>query len=97
MIVLHINFIYYVCIDYVAEIWKDLLDMSKEKRKIVAEKYSAKVPQPLNSQFPDRVKKSEAVVRYEERKEKEVTKLYPPGKALATCQIEIFLIPFLWV
>ncbi|XP_068760564.1 uncharacterized protein [Montipora capricornis] len=66
--------------DYVAEIWKDLLAMSKEKRKTVAEKYNAKVPQPLNSQFPDRVKKSEAVVRYEERKEKEVTKLYPPAE-----------------
>ena len=61
--------------------------MSKEKRKTVAEKYNTKVPQPLNSQFPDRVKKSEAVVRYEERKEKEVTKLYPPGIAQAICQI----------
>jgi len=59
--------------------------MSKEKRKCVAEKYSAKVPQPLNSQFPDRANKSEAVSRYEERKEKEVTKLYPPGKAPVVC------------
>ena len=61
--------------------------MSKEKRKTVTEKYNTKVPQPLNSQFPDRVKKSGAVVRYEERKEKEVTKLNPPGKAQAICQI----------
>lgn len=90
MMVLHLDCIYYVCIDYVAEIWEDLLGMSEEKRKSVAEKYSAKVPQPLNSQFPDRAKKSEAVGRYEERKEKEVTKLYPPGKAPALCQILTF-------
>ena len=70
-------------IDNVAEIWKDLLGMSKEKQKTVAEKYNARVRQPLNSQFPDQVKKSEAVVCYDERKEKEVTKLYPPGKAQA--------------
>ena len=87
MIVLHMNFIYYVCIDYVAGIWKHLLGMSKEKRKIMAGKYSAKVPQPLNSRFPDHVKNSEAAVRYGERKEKEVTKLYPAGEALAICQI----------
>ena len=53
----------------------------------MAEKYSAKVPQPLNSQFPDRANKSEAVSRYEARKEKEVTKLYPPGKAPLVCQL----------
>ena len=84
--------IYYVCIDYVAEIWKDL-GMSKEKRKSVAEKYSAKVPQPLNSQFPDRVEKSEAVGRYEKRQEKEVTKLYPPGKAPVICHIKLSVFP----
>ena len=50
---------HYVSIDYVAEIRKDVLGMSAEKRKSVAEKYSAKVPQPLNSQFPDRAEKSE--------------------------------------
>lgn len=96
MMVLHLNCIYYVCIDYVAEIWEDLLGMSKEKRKSVAQKYSAKVPQPLNSQFPDRVEKPEAVGRYEERKEKEVTKLFPPGKAPALCQILIFSSHFSW-
>ena len=87
VIVLHFNRIYYVCTDYVGEIWNDLLGMSKEKWKSVAEKYSAKVPQPLNSQFPNRAKKSEAVGGYEERKEKEVTKLYPPGKAPVISQI----------
>ena len=46
---------HYVSIDYVAEIRKDVLGMSAEKR--VAEKYSATVPQLLNSQFPDHVEK----------------------------------------
>ena len=58
IIVLHFNRMYYVCTDYVDEIWNDILGMSKEKRKSVAEKYSAKVPQPLNSQFPNRAKKN---------------------------------------
>ena len=85
--------IYYVCIDYVAEIRKDPLGMSKEKPKSVAEKYSAKVPQPLNSQFPDRAENSEGVGRYEKRQEKEVTKLYPPGKAPVICQIKLSVSP----
>ena len=45
--------------------------MDKEKLKIVAEKYNAKGPAQLNSQFPDRVNKSEAISRYTERKERE--------------------------
>ena len=53
--------------------------MSKEERKSVAEKYNTKVPQPLNSQFPDHVNKSVAVDRYTQRKEREATKLYPAG------------------
>ena len=67
--------------------------MSAEKRKSVAEKYGAKVPQPLNSQFPDRAEKSEAVGHYEKRQEKEVTKLYPPGKAPVICQINLSVFP----
>ena len=54
--------------------------MSKEERKSVAEKYNTKVPEPLNTQFPDRVNKSVAVDRYTQRKEREAAKLYPEGK-----------------
>ena len=53
----------------------------------------AKVPQPLNSQFRDRAEKSEAVARYEKRQEKEVTKLYPPGKTPVICQINLSVYP----
>mgnify|MGYP000255969450 FL=1 len=84
---------HYVSIDYVAEIRKDVLGMSAEKRKSVAEKYSATVPQLLNSQFPDHVEKSEAVGRYEKRQKKEMRKLYPPGKAQVICQINLSVFP----
>lgn len=67
-------------VGYVAEIWNNLLNMSREKLKSVAVKYGAKVPTTLNSQFPDRVSKSDAVSRYIERKERHTTKLYPAGK-----------------
>ena len=62
----------------------------------MAEKYIDKVPQPLNSQFPDRVKKSVAVSQYLQKKEKEATKLHPTGKAsklYLTSQISKSLIP----
>lgn len=67
-------------VGYVAEIWNNLLNMSREKLKSVAVKYGAKVPATLNSQFPDCVSKSDAVSRYIERKERHTTKLYPAGK-----------------
>lgn len=53
-------------------------DMSK--LKTVYEKYSAIVPAPLSSQFPDRTNKTEAVKHHIERTQKETTKLYPSGK-----------------
>jgi len=46
----------------------------------VADKYSAKVPPPLSSQFTERVNKSEAVKNYRERQKREVTQLYPSGE-----------------
>lgn len=54
--------------------------MSNEERSSVAERYSNKVPQPLNSQFPEHVSKSVAVEWYTQRKERDTTKLYPAGK-----------------
>lgn len=67
-------------VGYVDGIKKSLLNTSKEERKSVAEKYNTKVPEPLNSQFPDRVTKSVALDRYTQRKEREATKPYPVGK-----------------
>lgn len=54
--------------------------MSNEKLNSAADKYNAKVPALLNSQFPDHVSKSEAVNnRFVERREREATKLFPAG------------------
>ncbi|KAJ7331121.1 hypothetical protein OS493_020823 [Desmophyllum pertusum] len=54
--------------------------MSNEERSSVAERYSNKVPQPLNSQFSEHVSKSVAVERYTQRKERDTTKLYPAAE-----------------
>jgi len=69
-------------VGYVEEIRRDLLNLTKEELKSVAERYNSKVPQPLNSQFPDRVKKSTAVDQYTQRKERETTNLYPAGEVI---------------
>ena len=46
----------------------------------VTAKYKAKTPQPLNTQFQDRLPKAEAVKHYEKINLKEPV-LYPQGKA----------------
>jgi len=47
--------------------------------KAVTEKYSAHAPKPLNTQFPDRRGKEEAVQLHAGRKKRMATELYPPG------------------
>lgn len=66
-------------IGYVDEIRRDLLNMSKDDRQKLAQKYNGKVPQPLNTQFPGRANKSAAVEQYTKRNEREATQLYPAG------------------
>ena len=66
-----------------------LFAMAKEKDmsklKAVYEKYSAIVPVPLSSQFPDRPNKIDAVKHHIERTQKETTKLYPSAKRYVKC------------
>ncbi len=50
---------------------------TKDYSKIL-EKYLAKIPDPLNRQFDDRVSKAEAISRKDERN-KLTTKLFPAG------------------
>lgn len=45
----------------------------------MAEKYNAKVPTSLTSQFQNRVNKSDAVQNFRKRKERQLTTLYPTG------------------
>ena len=73
--------IYYFFLDYVQELKNKLFAVkSKLELKPVAEKYNAKVPPSLSSQFSERVSKPEAVKKYTERQKQEATKLYPSGK-----------------
>ena len=52
--------------------------MSELKETLV--KYSAKAPEPLNRQFPERAGKADAVKSYEARKLRKKTPLFPSGK-----------------
>ena len=45
--------------------------------KEVFDRYSAKAPQPLNTEFADRLGKVAAVKAYEERIQKQKTSLFP--------------------
>ena len=69
---------------YVQEIKELLFTMTSEKDmsqlKAVFEKYNEDIPEPLTSQFPDQANKEEAVKRFNERTQKENTKLYPSGE-----------------
>lgn len=67
-------------VGYVNELKKDLFSLTKSELKVVAEKYQAKVPASLSSQLTDRANKKQAVDKYQERKDREATKLHPAGK-----------------
>ena len=43
--------------------------MTASQRTLVSQKYKEKIPAPLNTQFPDRVSKSEAVASSKKRKQ----------------------------
>ena len=58
-----------------------LFTLPKVQVKKVLDEYAKRAPAPLNSQFPDRRGKEEAVQAYKVRKQKKMkTPLYPPGK-----------------
>ena len=61
---------------------RDLLfTLPRAQMKEVLNDYAKKVPAPLNTQFPDRQGKEEAVHAYRARKQQKMkTPLYPSGK-----------------
>ena len=59
---------------------KLLFTLPKSEMKNIMDRYSTKIPEPLNRQFPDRVSKEEAVKGYKERKQKKKAPLFPAGK-----------------
>ena len=66
-------------IGYVQEIKGQLFNTSRVELKSVVDKYTAKIPPSLSSQFRDRVKKADAVESYRKRQKRETTQLYPAG------------------
>ena len=59
---------------------KNLFTLPKSTLKEVAERYLAKVPQPLCVEFTDRVQKDTAVRKYEAGAQKRnSTPLFPPS------------------
>lgn len=69
---------------YVDTMKKLLFTLPKSEMKKGLDKYSAKVPEPLNRQFPDRKSTEEAVQGYNARKKKTKTCLFPSGKLLCS-------------
>ena len=56
-----------------------LFTLPKSEMKEVLERYSGKVPKPLNQQFPARRSKEEAVEVYQTRRKMKKTSLFPSG------------------
>lgn len=57
-----------------------LFTLPNDELEEVLARYSARAPEPLNRQFPERVSKAEAVKGFETRKKKKKTILFPPGQ-----------------
>lgn len=68
-------------LDYVEELRTLVFTMPEGDLKAVSARYSALAPQPLNTQFPERRGKEEAIKLHTERKKTLVTELYPAGKS----------------
>ena len=66
---------------YVEDIKRLLFSMTKQERDNIRAKYKAKIPDPLNRQFPERASKDKAIRRYEARNEL-WTELFPSGKVI---------------
>ena len=58
-----------------------LFSMTKQERDNIRAKYKAKIPDPLNRQFPERTSKDTAIRRHEAHKELR-TELFPSGKVM---------------
>ncbi|CAB4010749.1 THAP domain-containing 3-like [Paramuricea clavata] len=63
---------------YVGNIKEILFSKSEKEYNAIKKKYAAKVPPPLNTQFPDRTAKDESIKQQRKRKQKEA-ELFPSG------------------
>ena len=74
-------FFCFIIAAYVEDIKRLLFSMTKQERDNIRAKYKAKVPDPLNRQFPERASKDKAIKPHEARKELR-TELFPSGKVI---------------
>ena len=66
-------------VDYVECIGKVLFKMDCNTLERILEKYEAKQPDSLTSQFPDRVGKKEAIEKQKKRRSMDKVALHPPS------------------
>ncbi|KAL9970830.1 hypothetical protein ACROYT_G023277 [Oculina patagonica] len=71
---------------YVDKLKHLLFTLPKCEMEKVLQKYSAKTPEPLNRQFPDRLSKEEAVLSFKARKQKKKTSLFPSSAEQSVLQ-----------
>jgi hypothetical protein len=69
---------YFIVQGYVGNIKEILFSKSEKELNAIKKKYAAKVPPPLNTQFPDRTAKDEAIKQQRKGKQKEA-ELFPSG------------------
>ena len=65
-------------LDYVKDTKEVMFNSTKTERENIRARYSAKVPDALTNQIPDRRKKEEAIIHHAERKQAR-TELFPAG------------------
>ena len=73
-------------LDYVCNIRKILLSTDHKVFEDITTKYAVLQPSPLNTQFPDRVGKKEAIGKYGKCKSIETVELFPIGKNYGKCK-----------
>ena len=74
-------FIVPTTVGYVNTMKEILFNLSQSEMKEVFIRYSSKAPQPLNTKFPDRLKKDAAVKAHKERiQQRQKVALFPPSK-----------------
>ena len=65
-----------------------LFSMTKQEMDNIRTKYKAKIPDPLNRQFPERTSKDMAIRRHKARNELR-TELFPSGKAITKISVKV--------
>lgn len=74
-------------IGYVHSIGNILLSATQEKLEEVITRYASSKPKPLNTQFPARLGKNEAILKHKSQKSMDNVRLFPIGRLLFAKQL----------